>query len=751
MLEKCKSTDCSPFVRKHDWLRSRRAAYPFKKETLVTLAQTVSGLQDNLSLALQLLNSALINQQQKQLRDIFSRTLSIDSRTTSILDVVKQEKKTTSDLPLPRRGQYGGNYAIIPSSTQAHSTTCAAQELINNGWKRQRQRMRGGSIDTMLRYCACSRRPLASSSFSVSFFALHEAHCPLYEAGKHTVGAFSVSPIVEVHGVVGGYSAAFELVLDAMECIKSKKGPKELDAFKIDLGKLFREKMAAPTDRLADGSTILHVNDVESIRRLVLDVIEAGVPANERTVHGKTAFDIFIQAGSLYVHKFQNRTGSIGIKLLLDLLISGSYMSSLGWASTTFIRALLISSCVLDFDLSNIDMAILVRSIEALRPCLLVKQNRAPTTDINVSDFGTFLLMCLGWAPGILLLLRSTLSRSSEAYRGLESALLILDYMDKITDEHLEAAARCGDRKVLETIIYELSTRRHQLQEVALQQLPVNAIRSLALPVDGLLDTKAFDVQKALEQHNISVEPRLQTDWGSLYSAIGYGGTTAADILYAAGFTDLNQCALSGCRPLACVGYANSLGEFLDLACWMIGKGADLHQQSATGYPVIFGLAYSLEDPLTRQYLLSDDEGFESFYLELKFTIQSLQVDGARLLQTILSDSTTDNCSCACSNNGCSAESRLLKRLCLYRNFYPLRHPKGWIVLILQDSLSERFLERPNRASVSATIRCLTFESMRLTHTCHVQLFDGPIEVEEAQEIREEEAELIDQLEDLVV
>jgi hypothetical protein len=56
MLEKCKSTDCSPFVRKHDWLRSRRAAYPFKKETLVILCQTVSGLQDNLSLALQLLN-----------------------------------------------------------------------------------------------------------------------------------------------------------------------------------------------------------------------------------------------------------------------------------------------------------------------------------------------------------------------------------------------------------------------------------------------------------------------------------------------------------------------------------------------------------------------------------------------------------------------------------------------------------------------------------------------------------------------
>lgn len=56
MLDKCKSTDTSPFVRKHDWLRLKRALYPFKKETLVTLSQHVSGLQDNLNLSLQLLD-----------------------------------------------------------------------------------------------------------------------------------------------------------------------------------------------------------------------------------------------------------------------------------------------------------------------------------------------------------------------------------------------------------------------------------------------------------------------------------------------------------------------------------------------------------------------------------------------------------------------------------------------------------------------------------------------------------------------
>lgn len=56
MLDKCKSTDTSEFVKKHDWLRLKRALYPFKKETLVTVSQHVSGLQDNLNLSLQLLN-----------------------------------------------------------------------------------------------------------------------------------------------------------------------------------------------------------------------------------------------------------------------------------------------------------------------------------------------------------------------------------------------------------------------------------------------------------------------------------------------------------------------------------------------------------------------------------------------------------------------------------------------------------------------------------------------------------------------
>ncbi|KAL3481002.1 hypothetical protein BJX99DRAFT_253984 [Aspergillus californicus] len=105
ILEKCKSTDISPFLKKHDWLRLKKAVYPFKKDTLMGLCQTVSGLQDNLSLALHLLNGALIAQQQKQIQTLLSKTSSIDVRTAQILDVVEQDSGTlVSSRPTQQQG-----------------------------------------------------------------------------------------------------------------------------------------------------------------------------------------------------------------------------------------------------------------------------------------------------------------------------------------------------------------------------------------------------------------------------------------------------------------------------------------------------------------------------------------------------------------------------------------------------------------------------------------------------------------------
>jgi hypothetical protein len=153
-----------------------------------------------------------------------------------------------------------------------------------------------GGIDTIFRYCACSRRPLASPSFSISIFALHQAHCPLYDAGKHTVGvaakytfcnrllglsvsvmmtltrgagAISLSPMIQFHEVVED-SPAFALTVEIIHSFDQENLSEVIDRTRDGLLKLFHEKKAAPTDRLADGSTILHVGGASTqVRHLV--------------------------------------------------------------------------------------------------------------------------------------------------------------------------------------------------------------------------------------------------------------------------------------------------------------------------------------------------------------------------------------------------------------------------------------------------------------------------------------------------
>ncbi|KAL3459079.1 hypothetical protein BJX64DRAFT_279473 [Aspergillus heterothallicus] len=680
MLKQCTSTGCSPFVKKHDWLRLKRVAYPFKKETLVTLSQTVSGLQDNL--------------------------IHRHSNAPSILD--------PSTL---------GNF-------------CDRQALINGTWKRQRQRLRGGAIDTILRYCSCRRRPFASSSFSISSFALHETHCPLYEAGEHTVGvaakytfynqlmgfsvllmmtltrrarSFSISPVIQFHGVVDKHSPAYELV---NQTIKPGMGNafEMLKLTRNSLLELFRLKKAAPTDRLADGSTVLH---------LLLDMIEAGVPADERTLQGMTAFDSSIKGGWKWF-----------------------YTAGLIYNSTQIAKELL----------TQIEMAIIMRSIEALQSCLLPDISRSAMTGFYASNFEMLLIMCSVSIPH-----RDFLVFFDCAcwHRDFDSAILLLDYADSISSGHLQAAARCGNIRVLERVVCELSASRRQLQEVALQQLHVDAIDSLGLPTAGLLDTKASCVIRALEHQDICVEPRLNADLESLYDAVLCGGTTAADLLYTSGFADMNQTDTTlGFTLLAYLRSAATLGQILDLACWMIDRGAELHHRSTSGHPVVFYLAESLGDEVVRLAISCQQKAssylLESFYAQLHSVILSLQASSASLLLTILSDEAKDNFTCVCSDNGCTARSRFLGQLC----------SRGWMnsdvcrltSVVLQQLLSEKFpRQAPKRAFVSSTIRFLTFEALELTHTCHKPWWGETMDAEEVQEIMEEESKSIEQVEALVM
>jgi hypothetical protein len=79
-------------------------------------------------------------------------------------------------------------------------------------------------------------------------------------------GAFAISPMIRVQAIVGRFSPAFGFLENAHHdlcCLRMHDSPMEFVA--TTLLQMFDDRRAAPTDRLEDGSTILHVSSLVDI------------------------------------------------------------------------------------------------------------------------------------------------------------------------------------------------------------------------------------------------------------------------------------------------------------------------------------------------------------------------------------------------------------------------------------------------------------------------------------------------------
>ncbi|KAL2862291.1 uncharacterized protein BJX67DRAFT_385786 [Aspergillus lucknowensis] len=820
MLEKCKSSDTSaPFVRKHDCLRLKRAVYPFKKETLTSLSQIVSDLQDNLSLGLQLLQSALMSQQQTQILNLISRTSSIDVRTTRILDVVESTSASVSYQALIQQtsclSRAASSATVEPSTLR---DLCNQQRVVESCWRRKRiMRLSGSPIDLISRYCTCRRKPRFLSMFGFSVFTLHEASCPLYVdrqqaigvAGSYTfcnrflglsirvmmtltkgAGAFGVSPAIQVHAVVSEEAPAFKLLREVQNAGWDGRNILRVmeDTKTRVLQLLAKRDKAAPTDRLSDGRTLLHyLGDIMwaqsrwgrdprchlSLRALVQALIEAGVPIEEVTVHGRTVLDTWIWTSSIV------QAGDIAAGLLQDLLKAGSCIGSLKQHDddlhrvyitqlVEFIRLLLQASDIDEFEFTQIERAILTRSEEALRRCLhFFPEAASPSPD-------TLLCMCVGWPAGLMIILESSLSLSHESISDcfvmacnreeIESASILLQHVDGGGPFSLTAAVRSRSTGLLQGTISKLASSRQKLQESALYNLPSQTVRSLGLPTHALLDTRAWSVYTALRAQTPKEMPTSYSDRGSVYGYIACN-RAAAELLYEAGFNNLNQCDEDGRTPLM---WLQSFGEdelrnFASFAHWMVSKGAKLHQKSKSGYPAVYYLAETFGESYEtclHGRLISvfnstcPDITIQTVKRELRSLIESQPIDGARLLSSLLTDEFRDHCECACSEGGCSSLTRLLRGF--WRTWFGRMHIKmiGPAMIDELQMVAYDFLTDDDRTMIAYdTIRYLTFEALELTHTCHALIRDGESQLsrDEIDELREEESLLIAQLEELVL
>ncbi|KAL2859333.1 hypothetical protein BJX68DRAFT_261771 [Aspergillus pseudodeflectus] len=621
-----------------------------------------------------LVQSALMGQQLRQVQDLIS---------------LVQRPEHASKLI------HSASHTMPPPSLLRD--VCDHQQLMNS-WLRRKRRVPASQIEQIAQYCICRRKPRflspmrgyytprSFSGVSFSTYSLHENSCPLHVDGQRAIGVagsytfcnrflgfslqlmmsftrgagcFAISPVIRMQAVVGRDSPAFRLLADAGKWYPGDTGlVGQIDAVKTKLFQMFHDKRAAPTDRLEDGTTILHAvcrslcwyvlrdepNSHGDLKAFVRALIDAGVPTNEPTVGGRTPPDTLIRC--FYDHRLQSQSPQFGewLGVLEILLNSGGHINS-------------------------------------------------PVADQYTEDW-TYL--------------------SSQAAR------------------------------------YLLTTNSH---------------------ADALLDTKASEVYDALEEHNIKAqEPSYGPD--SVYS-YAEDDITIFERLYAAGFTDVNQCNGDSMASLLELWHGFDSRDPFSLMKsgeWLVSRGASLYQLSEQGYPSIFSLANAFGGALSTWY----DPPRPYFWeaptwwqlqqkadVNLKSHLTKQHPDVIRFLCLIITEDRRDSCLCACSYNGCSSFQQLLRGFCRVGEcdgLDPYMTALAAILDGLQDAAPELFSEAQRRDIALQTLRFFTFDALQMTHTCHENedfLLSWGSEVkrmddDEVHEIHEEEAGLISQLDEIM-
>ncbi|KAL4923232.1 uncharacterized protein BDV17DRAFT_277743 [Aspergillus undulatus] len=829
VLEKCKSSKSPLHVRKNDWARVKRATYPFKKETLATAFQTVTGLQVNLGSILHLLNGALIAQQQRLLEDLVSQTSSVDTRTSRILDLVGQGN-TSVQTAISQCSRM--NPIPAPSMIQQ---LCNQRQKINTCWSRLRKKP-NSTIELITMYCTCCQKPRYSSQgLSFSTFVLHDKSCPLHLesqsllgiAAKYTfctnflglsiylmftltrgAGGFTICPTIQLRAVVSDDSPQFKLLSDMIinfrraEIVDQHKVLQEtMDSVLM----MFHTKEASPTDQLGDGSTLLHklaetfgildaltldIASMTMLRKFIRVLIKAGVPINEPTSNGHMPLYYFISQFSLCISTRSTGIWEASLGMMRELLGAGTlsqllqsmrhskleerrgpdaeYIYFLRHRSLQTIAQLMLRYADEEPEISDTDLSILTRSENGLRRCLARGSCKSSPSSSPITHINFDISMCLGWPRGISLILESRLQQLKGSLghhfiracdmRELESAMVLLKRLDAIDPEHLKAALLTKNSHIVQAVVSEIAMRRRNLLHFAHDRLPSVSIIRLNLPEDSLLDRQAFKVYECLKAHNIKVDPRLSPFKPSVYEIIGTN-VNAADMFYKAGFTDLNQCVEDGpLLPTALERYiplgAVSFIGLIRLSQWMTAHGASLYDPSRWGCPAIHLLTDNLGRALSGSNFTDDKDGSErqNAYSGISKgqSLQSLDVDGAKFLSALLTDSTHDDCSCACSDGGCVPLTRILRSCYMsHQGMATISIPD--VFGALYSAIAPYTTEYDLEVFVTRIIRCLTFAELGITHTClSCYPWKKTNLPQDVDDIREEESILLDQLEALM-
>lgn len=329
-------------------------------------------------------------------------------------------------------------------------------------------------------------------------------------------------------------------------------------------------------------------------------------------------------------------------------------------------------------------------------------------------------------------------------------------------------SARVG---IVDSIIQMEANRRRKLQSLLADRLPEGVYFTLLFGPDRLLNEQAPNARAALRRHNFSLPADLRPayDYGTVYH-YKYLTIRILNTFWEAGFRDVNGLDATGHTPLMAMNFKNSdVEEAVEVLNWFENKGAAIHEKI---HHLHQNSRIHIEPEVRNLYMNSGHTVLHYVYLNLfdyflwdTFALainhvpwfgsessNGLSVD----LRRIINIENQDACICACSSGGCQALHMMLKSA--FQN-YRQYHSK---ISAFRNRLLSLF--HPNDMTSnglrSETVRLLTFERLRLTHTCcrkrecdsnYHRFFLVSLDQEERDEIQEEEKKDLELLENLLV
>lgn len=321
-----------------------------------------------------------------------------------------------------------------------------------------------------------------------------------------------------------------------------------------------------------------------------------------------------------------------------------------------------------------------------------------------------------------------------------------------------DAVNEALQQEIFHTLVTALAERRRQLAELAKDVLESSDHEVLLGSIPGLPDRTAYRIYKKILASGISVPPALQVSEKhfSVYHCVEGLKLEKANVLYNAGFCDVDVLDDDGKTPLIRAAQWSMTSSDSKVCQWVISKGADLLKKvTEIGNVQIHFLASGIADrAIERIWFTHSSRGFD---------------DGTQVIAELLPVlefvfkedcvGVSDDCLCECSSHGCSSLSFLLRPILEGFRSAPCRYCEGescvsrsWKALFafIKKGLEAVYGRQhiPDTVTIGAT-RLLLFAELGLTHTCcrWVSLWRRDRRSpEEISEIQDEERELIAEL-----